>query len=63
MTNKIYKLEPDIFNIAVWSNRSEGKKKVGYTKRFIFTIISAIVIMAQVQISTTIINTFLAGIN
>jgi len=59
---KVYRLSSDIFNIAVWSNRSEGKKKVGCCKRFIFTVISAIVIVAQVQISWTIIQTFLKGI-
>ena len=52
---KIYRLSSDIFNIAVWSNRDQGKKKVGCFKRFIFTVIAAIVIVAQVQISYTII--------
>lgn len=59
---KAYKLSSDIFNIAVWSNRDAGKKKVGCCKRFVFTVIAAIVIVAQVQISVTIIQTFLQGI-
>ena len=62
MPKKTFKLSSDIFNIAVWSNRAEGKKKVGCCKRFIFTVIAAIVIVAQVQISWTIIETFLANI-
>jgi hypothetical protein len=45
---KAYKLSSDIFNIAVWSNREAGKKKVGLCKRFVFTVIAAIVIVAQV---------------
>ncbi len=55
---KTYKLSSDIFNIAVWAN-TRGAKRMGWFKRLVFTLMSGIVVVAQVQISYTIIDTFL----
>ena len=44
---KTYKLSSDIFNIAVWAN-TRGAKRMGWFKRLVFTLMSGIVVVAQV---------------
>lgn len=58
----VYKLSPDILNIAVWSWK-EGRAKVSTTKKIILTILSILAIGAQIQACFVIIKNFILRVD